>query len=333
MTTTPSRLPILALAILLAPAPGRAAAGAWAETEQSRVRFVSRWASAAAGGDAGLALEFRLAPGWHVYWKNAGDAGYPPELRAAGDLVDATLRFPPPRRYDLPGGLQAIGYGERVLYPIDGRVALGVSGIASLEGSVDYLVCAEGCLPYTHDLTLELPLDVSARPDEATAPAVDAARASLPVPMADQDGGVAFQHADGRPDGTSALELELWLPNTILAESPDLFFEPDEQVVVERPTIGEGTDGAFLARTSARRLGTADGPLEVVLRWTAVGLVRDGRPLALEGALPVAFGVPGARAPTDRGPSRPLVALAVTAILVLLVLFRPRRAPRAGGAA
>lgn len=336
MTSLPGRLPILLLLVLAlaVPSAGRAAAGAWAETEQSRVRLVSRWAAARAGGDAGLAVEFRLAPGWHVYWKNAGDAGYPPDLHASGDLEATTLRFPPPHRYDLPGGLEAIGYEGRVLYPVDGRIAAGAEGPARLAAAIDYLVCAESCLPYAHDLALELPLADTPRPDDATADDVDAARGSLPVPMATQDGALARSSAEGRPDGTAALELELWLPETRLGESPDLFFEPDERVAIARPTVGEGTDGALLARTTARRLGAAAEPLELVLRWTAVGLVRDGRPLALEGELPVGLGGSAAgAAPSAPRSSRALVALAVTAALVLLVLLRPRRAPRAGGPA
>ncbi|MCM2269211.1 MAG: hypothetical protein NDJ75_03865, partial [Thermoanaerobaculia bacterium] len=67
---------------LLAP-PLAAVAGPWAENAQARVRLVSRFAVAVPGGDAGLGLEFRMAPGWHVYWLNPGDAGYPPKLTLA----------------------------------------------------------------------------------------------------------------------------------------------------------------------------------------------------------------------------------------------------------
>ena len=28
-----------------------------------------------------LGLRLRLAPGWHGYWRNPGDAGAPPEIR------------------------------------------------------------------------------------------------------------------------------------------------------------------------------------------------------------------------------------------------------------
>jgi DsbC/DsbD-like thiol-disulfide interchange protein len=61
------------------PARSDAEAGPWSEQREARVRLVSRWAEAPTGGDPALGLEFALAPGWHVYWKNAGDAGYPPK--------------------------------------------------------------------------------------------------------------------------------------------------------------------------------------------------------------------------------------------------------------
>ena len=70
-----------------------------------------------AATDAGL--YFKLESGWHVYWKNLGDAGEPPHVKwtlpegiAAGDL-----QFPSPKRLPL-GPLMDFGYEDEVLFPL-----------------------------------------------------------------------------------------------------------------------------------------------------------------------------------------------------------------------
>ena len=81
------RAAILTLAALPAlTAEALAATGPWFETPEGKVRLVSARAVAAPDGNPALGLEFALAPGWHVYWRNAGDAGYPPDLPAFNSM-------------------------------------------------------------------------------------------------------------------------------------------------------------------------------------------------------------------------------------------------------
>src|SRR5208282_582177 len=48
-------------------------------------------------------LYFKLEPGWHIYWKNAGDSGEPPHAKwTLPEGVSASaLQFPPPKRLPL----------------------------------------------------------------------------------------------------------------------------------------------------------------------------------------------------------------------------------------
>ena len=69
-------------------------------------------------------LYFKLEPGWHVYWINAGDSGEPPTIHwtlPAGLTADA-LQFPAPKRLPL-GPLMDFGYENEVLFPIPMHVA------------------------------------------------------------------------------------------------------------------------------------------------------------------------------------------------------------------
>src|SRR3954467_1042074 len=57
------------------------------------------------GGQVELAIHMRPAPGWHGYWQNPGDAGFPMEVK--WDLGDALtvgpLRYPVPTRLTVAG--------------------------------------------------------------------------------------------------------------------------------------------------------------------------------------------------------------------------------------
>ena len=68
------------LATLLLGGAGNAwaAAGPWAENDQGRLRLI-------AAGPQDLGLQFQMEPGWKIYWRSPGDAGFPPSLDWSGD--------------------------------------------------------------------------------------------------------------------------------------------------------------------------------------------------------------------------------------------------------
>ncbi|WP_263358190.1 protein-disulfide reductase DsbD family protein [Acidicapsa ligni] len=110
-----------------------------------------------AGQQAQAGLYFKLESGWHVYWKNAGDAGEPPKIRWTlpdGVTADA-MQFPAPKR--LPNGpLMDFGYEDEVLFPIAlNAAATAKSGAATLHAKVDWLVCREVCIPGKTELGVE----------------------------------------------------------------------------------------------------------------------------------------------------------------------------------
>lgn len=106
-------------------------------------------------------LYFKLAPGWHVYWVNAGDSGEPPIIHwnlptgvTAGDM-----QFPAPKRLPL-GPLMDFGYENEVLFPIPMRVAADYKPTgthATFAGNVIWLVCREVCIPGKATLSVQRP--------------------------------------------------------------------------------------------------------------------------------------------------------------------------------
>ena len=105
-------------------------------------------------------LYFKLEPGWHVYWKNPGDAGEPPHIKwtLPAGITAGPLQFPVPKRLPL-GPLMDFGYEDEVLFPIQLNVADGApSGPATLHAKVDWLVCRGSCIPEKTELELTRPI-------------------------------------------------------------------------------------------------------------------------------------------------------------------------------
>jgi thiol:disulfide interchange protein DsbD len=101
------------------------------------------------GEPADAGLYFKLEPGWHIYWKNPGDAGEPPHIHwtLASGITAGPLEFPPPKRLPL-GPLMDFGYEDEVLFPLVLNVAQTVkTGPVMLHANVDWLVCQATCIP------------------------------------------------------------------------------------------------------------------------------------------------------------------------------------------
>jgi thiol:disulfide interchange protein DsbD len=116
---------------------------------QDTVRLVSA-ANAAPDGRVQLALEFNLKPGWHIYWSNAGDAGFPPEVTLAPPASAGPLSFPPPE-FLLQDQVAAYVLSGHVVLPF---TATGVAGAVS--ASANWLVCSNICIPEHAQFSLAL---------------------------------------------------------------------------------------------------------------------------------------------------------------------------------
>jgi thiol:disulfide interchange protein DsbD len=162
------RLPrfVFALFFLLAASIPAWAASSSFDADHVRVQLVFRKAQLFPGaGDYG-GLYFKLEPGWHVYWKNPGDAGEPPHIHwtLPEGVTAEPLQFTAPKRLPL-GPLMDYGYENEVLFPFRLVIAKSVKpGTAVLHAKVDWLVCRGSCIPGKADLEITLKI-------RATAPA------------------------------------------------------------------------------------------------------------------------------------------------------------------
>lgn len=138
-----------------------------------------------------VALEVRMRRGWHIYWKNPGASGMPPELtvKVPTGFRVGTVRWPRPRAFG-SGGSAAYGYEERaVLFvPVTAPEPLPAQRPLEFEAELVLMVCREVCLLGTFRARADL--GEPATPERFTAD-----RAALPRPLADLPGARAVLSA------------------------------------------------------------------------------------------------------------------------------------------
>lgn len=169
-----------------------------------------------------IGLWLRLAPGWHTYWQNPGDAGLPPELSLtlpSGGAAGAVI-WPAPRRIT-EGSLMTYAYTGDVLLPVS--VTPAPAGSTAIKAHARWLVCRDICVPEEADFELTLPVG----PATASSQAPQFVEALRQVPRASP-----WQAVLGE-DGT------LWVhgPELSPATVVDAWFIPDTPDVIRDSAV------------------------------------------------------------------------------------------------
>ncbi|MFN3485542.1 MAG: protein-disulfide reductase DsbD domain-containing protein [Planctomycetota bacterium] len=184
-----------------------------------------------------VALEVRLRPGWHIYWKNPGASGLPPELtvKAPPGFRVGTIRWPRPRTFG-SGAAAVYGYEERaVLFvPVTAPDPLPAERPLGFEAELVLMVCREVCLLGTFRARVDLA-------EPGTPERFTADRAALPRPLADLQGARA---------ALSAGVLEVTGPAGAF-ESASFFPEDGPGISFGTPS-GEVLDGRFRLRAPVK---------------------------------------------------------------------------------
>jgi thiol:disulfide interchange protein len=163
-----------------------AAATAWQTNPQGKVRLIIPYKGAPKDGTIYIGLHFKPAPGWMVYWKVAGDAGYPPKFtfNDSRGIKNPEILWPRPRLFTLPGNIREYGYDSDVVYPIRAQ-SDGKGNTIHLAVVADYLTCKEICVPHKVSLTLDVPRQKTPQPDPEIESLIQ--KFILQVPPADED--------------------------------------------------------------------------------------------------------------------------------------------------
>jgi thiol:disulfide interchange protein/DsbC/DsbD-like thiol-disulfide interchange protein len=134
---------------------------------RAAVTLICDTASVAPGQTFRLGLRQKLAPHWHTYWKNSGDAGAPPEIRlslpegaTAGEII-----WPGPDR--IPAGpIMSYGYETEIVFPI--RVTVPRHAVPGqsfvVNADAEWLVCERECIPESGSFRLDIPISAAPTP-------------------------------------------------------------------------------------------------------------------------------------------------------------------------
>jgi DsbC/DsbD-like thiol-disulfide interchange protein len=118
----------------------------------------------AAGKPFTLGVLLKVDPGWHIYWKNPGDAGLATKViwTLPAGFSAGELQYPTPEKFVLPGNIVCYGYENSVMLLT--RVTPGAGALPAEEsrfsGKVSWLVCADVCIPGSQTVELSLPNSV-----------------------------------------------------------------------------------------------------------------------------------------------------------------------------
>ncbi len=305
-----SRAVLLPLAVLSAVS---APAAAPVRTGHAEAELVAEASSVPSAGSFRAALRLRPDPGWHVYWKNPGDAGMPPKLlwELPAGWSAGPLEFPSPARIETPP-FASYGYKSEAGYPL--RIVASPGAVAGdrvrLRAKAEWLICADECLPESAELSLEIGVG-EARADSARAAWWRALEAKLPVPAPARNWRVALDDATLRlswdaPEGDDPGEV-LFFP-----EVPGVITHAAPQVLVregDRLALAVERDAVIAARPDTLR-----GVLVASNGWNVDGATRA----ALAVAVPLA-------APSAGGGALGLLAVSLLVLAGLAVLVLMKR--------
>ena len=308
--------------LLLAPVPVSAEPGAssWVKTEQTALRLIAATETTGAAETLKLGLHFKLKPGWKIYWRSPGDAGFPPSVdwSRSDNLKSAVMHWPAPERFSVIG-LETLGYKKEVVLPIT-VTREDTSKPLHLSGALRYLVCDEICIPYDADIALNM----AQGPVRPSPFAHLISRFQSNVPGDGNRHGVAIETAETWGQG-EAIMLRVRVTATAPFQTPDIYPEGPRSLTFAKPTVRLGPDGLSatldLRVFGAQYLEGADKSLAgKPLTFTLVDGMRSAEKrltvAPATGPPPFDIGADGA----TNGGSTPLALILVFALLGGLIL-------------
>ena len=313
---------VLALVLLLAmlafsAAPARAAAdgrpGAspWQQTEQTALRLI---AATQTTGDARilkLGLHFKLKPGWKVYWRSPGDAGFPPmpDWSPSQNLKTAVVHWPAPLRFEVLG-LQSLGYTDEVVLPLTVEL-MDPAKPLRMAGEVNYLTCQKICIPYTAKLALTLPQG----PVQPSPFAHLIGRFQANVPGDGSRHGLAIERAESWTQGKTTFLL-VTATAAVPFQAPDLYAEGPPELAFSKPTVDFSNAGRTARlQIEVYGLDALEGPKSETLAGQPLTLTLTDGKRAAERRLIVTAGIGSAA-----GGAKSLAVILMLAVVGGLIL-------------
>jgi DsbC/DsbD-like thiol-disulfide interchange protein len=239
-----------------------------------------------AGKPFNVGVLLKIAPKWHVYWINVGDAGIPTTVKF--DLPEgftaSAIRYPTPKRFVDPGNISLFGYSDEVMLQATITPPAKLpSGAIPIRAVVKYLVCEDSCIPGDASLELSMP---TGRASKANETVFNTWAARMPEP-ADKSKSIASESVKFTQSPTRKNEGQVELTIDWVSAPPDKldWFPPASDALVFDDIKVQTQDRKTRITASVQRLEGQKleaGPLESVLGYDSA----QGRRGA---AIPVKF--------------------------------------------
>ncbi len=211
---------LFALLALLLLAPAAHAAESTAVTSpRATVTLISETDQVLPGQPYRVALRIRMAPGWHTYWRNPGDAGVTPEIAFTlpPGVTAGPIAWPTPHRQP-EDRLMTFGYDGELVLPL---TISGGPGPITAEAT--WLVCANVCVPEEGKFSLDLPAGPAAPSAQAALFKAADARMPRPAPWPARiapDGVLRLNGEELGPDSVADAWFMPTTPDTIAPSAP-----------------------------------------------------------------------------------------------------------------
>jgi DsbC/DsbD-like thiol-disulfide interchange protein len=131
-----------------------------AEDSHVRARLVADAAELRSGESFHLGVLLEPEPGWHVYWRNPGEAGLATEIDfelPRGFEVNE-LQWPVPISFEQSDGIGGYGYEDPVVLAAEVTAPVRVPSSAPVTLTVSWLACKDVCILGSAKLEAALPL-------------------------------------------------------------------------------------------------------------------------------------------------------------------------------
>lgn len=213
----------------------------------------------AAGRTTMLAIKMVPKDGWHGYWSNPGDSGFPPKVSwtLPPGVKIGSVQHPAPEVLKVVGMTSFVHGGQHILLtPMIVPASFKSGDSLPIRGKIDFLACSDSlCVPQSASVSLDLKVG-SGAPDAGQSALFTAAKRAIPARL----GAKAKLVQQGS-------KIELSLPETARLDPRRTTFFPDGEGVFNKTGSTRLPDGTI--RIEGTLAGAANG--------VRSGVVSDGR--------------------------------------------------------
>lgn len=309
------RAPVAVLAVFMAFGAGVSDAGAaaskWWQSDHGSVRLIAESDFAGDRDTLKFGLQFRMKPGWKIYWRSPGDAGFPPQPNWAGsrNMAETKINWPAPVRFSILG-LETLGYKGETVFPL--TVALFEPGKpVHLRAKIPFLACSEICVPHEANVSLAVPRG----PENTSREAGLIDKFADRVPTRDEPSNLRITRAEIAGSGASQVIQLALASDKIALSGPDIYTEGPTGYRFSRPAIRLSDDGRsalmrISVKTSNKKAATLAG------RSLTFTVVDGDRAIERDVKLVATVGIPN----QEGRPAEPTSFSGMAAILAFALL-------------